>query len=105
MGEYLRVAIFNLTVAFYPIIAWPQVFSHQNLANIWDHTITEGGNKNCWVVWVNVTKNCSALKPFKRTHEIKVNSLQEACAKCFVVHLLKFEISQTTWENKTKTKT
>ena len=32
----------------------------------------------------------------------KVNSVQEACAKCFVVHILKFEILQTTWKNKTK---
>ena len=32
----------------------------------------------------------------------KVNSVQEACAKCFAVHLLKFEILQTTWRNKTK---
>ena len=32
----------------------------------------------------------------------KVNSVQEACAKCFAVHLLKFEILQTTWKNKTK---
>ena len=33
----------------------------------------------------------------------KVNSVQEACAKCFTVHLLKFEILQTTSKNKTKT--
>ena len=33
-----------------------------------------------------------------KTKEIccKVNSVQEACAKCFAVHLLKFEILQTT---------
>ena len=31
----------------------------------------------------------------------KVNSVQEACAKCFAVHTLKFEILQTTWKNKT----
>ena len=30
----------------------------------------------------------------------KVNSVQEVCAKCFAVHLLKFEIVQTTWKNK-----
>ena len=35
----------------------------------------------------------------KRT--FKVNSVQEACAKFFVVHILKFEILQTTWKNKT----
>ena len=32
----------------------------------------------------------------------KVNSVQEACAKSFAVHLLTFEILQTTWKNKTK---
>ena len=32
----------------------------------------------------------------------KVNSVQEACAKCFAVHILKFEILQTTWKDKTK---
>ena len=31
----------------------------------------------------------------------KVNSVKEACAKCFTVHLLK-ETLQTTWKNKTK---
>ena len=30
---------------------------------------------------------------------IKVNSVQEACAKCFAVHILKFEILQTTWKH------
>ena len=33
---------------------------------------------------------------------LKVSSVQEACAKCFAVHLLKFEILQITWKNKTK---
>ena len=33
---------------------------------------------------------------------VKVNSVQEACAKYFAVHMLKFEILQTTWKNKTK---
>ena len=28
----------------------------------------------------------------------KVNSMQEACAKCFAVHILKFEILQITWK-------
>ena len=32
----------------------------------------------------------------------KVNLVQEACAKCFAVHILKFEILQNTWKNKTK---
>ena len=34
----------------------------------------------------------------------KVNSLQEACAKFFAVHILKFEILQTTWKNKKQNK-
>ena len=34
----------------------------------------------------------------------KLNSVQEACAKCFAVHLLKFEILQMTWK-KMKEKT
>jgi hypothetical protein len=32
----------------------------------------------------------------------KVNSVQEACAKCFAVQILKFEILQTTQKNKWK---
>ena len=32
----------------------------------------------------------------------KVNSIQEASAKCFAVHIIKFEILQTTWKNKAK---
>ena len=28
----------------------------------------------------------------------KVNSVQEACAKCSAVHILKFEILQITWK-------
>ena len=32
----------------------------------------------------------------------KVNSVEEACAKCFAVHILEFEILQITWKNKTK---
>ena len=34
----------------------------------------------------------------------KVNSLQEACTKCFAVHILKFEILQPHEKTKTKTK-
>ena len=33
--------------------------------------------------------------------EGNVNSVQEACAKCLVLHILKFAILQTTWKNKT----
>ena len=35
-------------------------------------------------------------------HICKVNSVQEACAKCFAVHLSKFEIVQTTWKKNKK---
>ena len=34
--------------------------------------------------------------------EIKVNSVQEACAKCFAVQILKFDILQTTWKKQHK---
>ena len=33
---------------------------------------------------------------------VEVNSVQEAWAKCFAVHILKFEIMQITWKNETK---
>ena len=33
----------------------------------------------------------------------KVSSVQEPCAKCFAVHISKFEILQTTWKNEQKT--
>ena len=36
--------------------------------------------------------------------DLKVNSVQEACAKCVGVHILKFKILHTTWKNKTKQK-
>ena len=38
------------------------------------------------------------------SHKIldKVNSVLEACSQCFAVHILEFEILQTTWKNKTK---
>ena len=37
-----------------------------------------------------------------QAEEGKVNSVQEARVKCFAVHILKFEILQTTPKNKTK---
>ena len=33
----------------------------------------------------------------------KVNSVQEACAKCFAAHMLKFEIMQITWKKEHQT--
>ena len=38
----------------------------------------------------------------KHTSILKVNSVQEACAKCFADHILEFETLQTTWKNKTR---
>ena len=35
-------------------------------------------------------------------HFFEVNLVQEACIKHFSVHVLKFEVLQTTWKNKTK---
>ena len=32
----------------------------------------------------------------------KVNSVQEPCAKCFAVHILEYEILETTWKDMTK---
>ena len=34
--------------------------------------------------------------------KIKFNSVQEACPKCFAVHILKFEILPTTWKKQNK---
>ena len=40
--------------------------------------------------------------PLSFTLRIKVNSAQEAWAKCFWVHVLKFEILKITWKNDAK---
>ena len=34
--------------------------------------------------------------------KIKVNSVHEACAKCFVVHMMKLEILQIAWKRGNK---
>ena len=48
-----------------------------------------------------ITMACPAQLYFTQSaygiiYQNKVNSVQEACAKCFAIHLLKFEILQTT---------
>ena len=48
--------------------------------------------------WVDRKKDPILLVKFK------VNSVQEACAKCFVVHILKFDNLQTTWKLKQRTR-
>ena len=45
-------------------------------------------------IWL---KNTSLIT-IRYNRESKVNSEQEACAKCFPVHILKFEILQITWK-------
>ena len=47
----------------------------------------------------------NSLIQFRNIYKIaisKVSSVQEACAKCFAVHLLKFEILQITWKKRSK---
>ena len=46
------------------------------------------------------TKILEAL--MRRLMQVKVNSVEEACANYFAVHKSKIEILQTTWKNKTK---
>ena len=40
--------------------------------------------------------------PISKKWHLKVNSVTEACTKCFAVHILHFEILQITWKNETK---
>ena len=80
------------------------------------------GQMHFWIRIQEIILNPDALNILKITREIvdcelnnnfqtvveiwnilakcKVNSVQEACAKCFAVHMLKFEILQTTWKTK-----
>ena len=55
---------------------------------------------------IELFNNCLSIAPsycLKKGNKVnmflaisKVNSVQEACAKCFAAHLLKFEILKTT---------
>ena len=73
-------AIFGLTLG--KISKWGR-FRTQIPANVFDHCWARKGENNL-------------------QDTIKVNSVKEACAKCFVVHILKFETLQITWKNQTK---
>ena len=42
--------------------------------------------------------SCRFLNPNYHRQNFKVSSVQEACAKCFAVHILKVEILQITWK-------
>ena len=59
-----------------------------------------------WSEFSNIVWN--SLNVFEIIHKLrfadfdKVNLVQEACVKCFAVHLLKFEIFQTSWKTKQK---
>ena len=68
-------------------------------------------------IWLGLRKYCCysytmGSKPIQSSSEFswtidftryfKVNSVQEACAKCFAVHMLKFEILQFTWKKLNK---
>ena len=57
-----------------------------NVEALWRGGI-EGGGPLEGVAFFLVLSHCS-------TCNFKVNSVQEACAKCFAVHILKFEIFQ-----------
>ena len=53
--------------------------------------------RKCSLHRIIKTPDVSIIKNF-----CKVSSVQEAYAKCFAVHLLKFEVLQTTWKNKVR---
>ena len=53
------------------------------------------------VVNVHYISAQTSQKGIKCTKD-KGNSVQEACTKCFGVHILKFEILQTTWKKQNK---
>ena len=56
-----------------------------------------------WLVdFCGVTVSSTFLNLLQREIFVKVNSVQEACAKCFAVHILKFEILQITWKKWSK---
>ena len=54
-------------------------------------------------LWNNVLQRQWKVWKFARAWFFSVNSIQEACTKCFAVHLSKFEILQTTWKTKQET--
>ena len=82
------------------------------------------GQMHFWIRIQEIILNPDALNILKITREIvdcelnnnfqtvveiwnilakcKVNSVQEACAKCFAVHMLKFEILQIKWKKRNK---
>ena len=49
---------------------------------------------------IDLIRNTNGIFPlyFKGFLSCKVNSVQEACAKCFAVHILQFEILKIAWK-------
>ena len=77
-------------------------FSENLMENLWSIWVTDSRmrdsdtdlpvlNAPIWPIQAKTSSNQSS------TH--KVNSVQEACTKCFAVLVLKLEIRQTTWKN------
>ena len=53
-----------------------------------------------YIICIGSTRT-SAAGPLELGKGGKVNSVQEACVKCFAAHILKFEILQMMWKNET----
>ena len=58
------------------------------------------GNTVCWPNFAQYWQHI--LSWHWQRNFFKVNSVQETCTKSFAVHLLKFEILQTTWNKQNK---
>ena len=55
--------------------------------------------KYVWILFVELAQNHWAINHMSPLLKLacRVNSIQEACNKCFAVDILKFEILQITW--------
>ena len=71
-----------LLLLFYATDSWLRNISSKHTMGSINFLIFR---KQCTMIWAS-----------------KVNSVQEACAKCFLVHILKFEILQITWKKLNK---
>ena len=101
----------NLGVVFGPTLLRPK---EETVASIMDikfcNEVVENLIENCDIFFPPISSNHSGLSMSLSNnfiHQIypldlpilfmvKVNSVQEACAKCFAVHKVKFEILQIT---------
>ena len=95
---FYREAIFHSTFFFYPFLFLPISFWLRNSVRTW--------NKSFSFIAQLLTPQWSVFKNriWKSTSfRLKVKSVQEPCAKCFAVHILKFEILQNSWKKPKKT--